>query len=465
MNMNKLMVFTGIISAVILVMTVVYRLVNLLPPDGASPDARAMAVLNDASCATCHRKNGTLPFYAGFPVLGDRLKNEAKKGILYFDMGETIEKIGKGEAVDEVALAKIEMATTVTAAMPPTAYHLVHWGSSVTPAKQQILKEWIKCHREKFYPNPLAADAFRYEPVRPLPSPVSPDKRKALLGERLFHDPRLSSDNTLSCSSCHNLQSGGVDNKQYPEGVGKILGRVNTPTVYNASFNRLQGWDGRVAGLKSQTAGQLLGPYEMANGSFDNIIKKLLKDKELKRSFEKLYPEGVAEASVVDAIAAFEKTLITPDCRFDDYLKGEEHVLSEYEIRGYELFKSNKCATCHAGVILGGQSCEIMGLHKNYFDDRNWDITADDLGRFKQTADEYDRYRFKVPGLRNAALTKPYFHDGSRQTLYDAVDMMGKYQSGRTLRDEDIRMIVAFLETLTGLPQTVGEKTDSGAPR
>jgi cytochrome c peroxidase len=334
--------------------------------------------------------------------------------------------------------------------MPPVRYHLIRWGSSITPAKQKILAEWIKSHRKEFYPNLPAAEIFRYEPVRPLPPSVPVNKKKAALGKKLFYDTRLSSDNTLSCSSCHNLQTGGVDNKQYPEGIRSILGKVNTPTVYNACFNHSQCWDGHAADLKSQITDHMLNPYEMANKSFDNVIKKLLKDKDIKNMFEKLYKEGITGASIIDAIEEFEKTLITPDCRFDKYLKGEEHILNTSEIRGYELFKSNKCTTCHAGIILGGQSCEIMGLYEDYFNDRGWDMTEEDQGRFKQTADEYDRYRFKVPGLRNVALTKPYFHDGSRQTLHEAVKIMGIYQSGHTIKDEDVNAIISFLETLTG---------------
>jgi cytochrome c peroxidase len=450
MNMNKLMVFTGIVLAIILVMTMIYHLVNIQPPDGTSKDAQAIAILNDASCSVCHQKNSTLPFYAGLPVFGNMIKNEAKKGILYFDIKETTEKIGKREAINEIILAKIEMATTIKGTMPPVTYNLIHWGSFITPTKQKILKQWIQNHRQEFYPNPLAADIFKYEPVRPLPSSIPVNKKKASLGKKLFHDTRLSSDNTLSCSSCHHLQTGGADNKQYPEGIRKILGKVNTPTVYNACFNHRQYWDGRTADLKSQATEHMLNPYEMANQSFDNTLKKLLKDKELKNAFEKLYKEGITEMSIIDAIEEFEKTLITPDCRFDKYLKGEEYILNKSEIRGYELFKSNKCATCHTGVILGGQSCEIMGLYEDYFNDRGWDMIEEDQGQFKQTANEYDRHRFKVPGLRNVALTKPYFHDGSQQTLHDAIKIMGIYQCGHTINDEDIHAIVSFLETLTG---------------
>jgi cytochrome c peroxidase len=456
MDMRKFMVFAGIIMAITLVMTVLYRLVNIIPPDGPSKDTQVIAIFNDASCLLCHAKNTQFPFYADFPVTGNFIRNKAAKGCLAFDMSESFDRISRGEAVSEVALAKIEMATVIRKDMPPAGYYCIHWGSSVTPAKQRILKDRIKYYRETFYPNPLAADTFKNEPVRPLPSSIPVDEGKAALGEKLFHDTRLSLHNAISCSSCHNLNSGGADNKQYPQGINRILGNINTPTVLNACFNHSQFRDGRASDLKAHAAEHLLDPLTMAAESFDDIVKKLLQDRDMKNAFDKLYKNGITEASVIDAIEAFEKTLITPDCRFDKYLKGEISILNASEIRGYDLFKSNKCATCHAGILLGGVSEEKMGVRKDYFADREWEITNEDLGRFRQTKDERDRYRFKVPGLRNVALTKPYFHDGSRQTLYDAVKIMGVYQSGHAIKDNDIKAIVSFLETLTG--ELTGEK-------
>jgi cytochrome c peroxidase len=450
MDMKKFMVFTGIVTAIILVMAVIYRLVNILPPDGTSKDTQAIAIFNDASCLLCHTKQPKLPFYADFFIVGNTIKNKAAKGYIIFDISESLDRINRREAVNEVDLAKIEMATVIRGNMPPASYYAIHWGASVTPAKQKILKEWITSHREKFYPNPLAADTFRNEPIRPLPSSIPVNEKKAALGKKLFYDTRLSLNNSISCASCHNLSMGGADNKQYPEGVNKILGNINTPTVFNVGFGRSQFRDGHAPDLKTHTAEHLLDPLTMASESFDDIIKKLLQDEEIKNGFNILYKTGITESSIIDAIEAFEKTLITPDCRFDKYLKGETSVLNEAEIRGYDLFKSNKCATCHAGILLGGLSDEKMGVHKNYFDDRRWEITNEDLGRFRHTNNEHDRYRFKIPGLRNVALTQPYFHDGSRQTLHDAIKIMGTYQSGRSIKDVDIKDIASFLETLSG---------------
>ena len=434
MNMRSLMIFTGILTAILLVSVAIYRLVNIVPPGDLSIDAQATAILGDASCRRCHQREGS------------RLPS----GYLYFDMDDSIEKIARGETVNETVLAKIEQAVVVRRNMPPAGYYLLSWGASVTPAKRKILREWIDGYRERRFPNPLAAKRFRNEPVRPLPPSVPVNERKAALGKKLFHDARLSQNNALSCASCHRLDGGGADSRQLPEGVGKILGRVNTPTVFNAFFNAVQFRDGRAPDLKVHVAEHLLDPLAMAAGSFDNIVGKLSPDSDLKRDFDLLYHDGITGAAVIDALEAFEKTLITPNCRFDSYLKGKSAVLSRTEIRGYGLFKSNSCATCHAGVLLGGLSCERMGIYRDYWKDRGWEITSGDWGRFNHTADEADRYRFKVPGLRNVALTKPYFHDGSCQTLSDAVKAMAVYQSGRPITDRDAAAIAAFLETLTG---------------
>ena len=192
----------------------------------------------------------------------------------------------------------------------------------------------------------------------------------------------------------------------------------------------------------------------MGSASFDEIAARLAADKEFAARFNAVYPEGLNEATITDAIAEFEKTLITPNSAFDRYLKGEQNALTEQEVRGYALFKENKCATCHAGVNMGGLSYELMGQRANYFADREMNVksglTDADNGRWAQTGIERDRYRFKTPTLRNIALTWPYYHDGSVKTLNEAVDMMAKYQVGTQLKADETADIVAFLETLTG---------------
>ena len=239
-----------------------------------------------------------------------------------------------------------------------------------------------------------------------------------------------------------------MDNKQYSEGVGGQLGGVNAPTVYNAVYNFVQFWDGRAATLALQAAGPPLNPVEMGCESFDQIIAKLSKDRALTRAFKAVYPDGWSEANITDAIAQFEHTLITPNSRFDRYLKGDAEAITAEELEGYNLFKKYNCATCHVGPILGGQSYELMGQYADYFAARGTELTVEDNGRFKETSIERDRHRFKVPGLRNVALTAPYFHDGPAPELKEAVCKMGTYQVGVELEDEVEDKIVAFLKAI-----------------
>ena len=288
------------------------------------------------------------------------------------------------------------------------------------------------------------------EPVRPIASAVSADPDKVALGFALFHDTRLSVDNTVSCASCHALETAGVDNHQYSHGVDDQLGGVNAPTVYNAVYNFVQFWDGRAKTLADQAAGPPLNPVEMASPSFDAIIAKLKADKKFAKEFEKVYPDGLTEANITDAIEEFERTLITPNSKFDKWLFGDDSAITAEELAGYELFKTYDCATCHVGPNLGGQSYELMGLRKHYFADRGLELTVEDNGRFKETQQERDRHRFKVPGLRNVEHTWPYYHDGTRHTLEEAVRDMAIYQSGVELTDAETAQITSFLKTLTG---------------
>ena len=300
------------------------------------------------------------------------------------------------------------------------------------------------------YTDITVAPEFANEPIRPIADSIAVDVRKVVLGNLLYHDTRLSADNTVSCASCHGLDTGGVDNKQYSEGVGGQFGGVNAPTVYNAAYNFVQFWDGRAGTLAEQAAGPPLNPVEMACESFDQIIDKLAEDKDFVSAFNEVYADGLSEKNITDAIQEFEKTLLTPNSRFDRYLKGQKDAITENEIAGYELFKKYDCATCHVGEILGGTSYELIGVQHDYFADRQAEMTEEDNGRFKQTQIERDRHRFKVPGLRNIELTAPYFHDGSMATMDDAVRAMAKYQLGIDLPQQEVDKIVAFLRTLTG---------------
>ena len=429
-------------------MTVVYRAVNRVPSSELPVNEQVYEIFTDGGCLSCHSADPVLPFYAKLPVIGKVIKADIDSGYRAFDMTKFMEDLKTDAEVNQVDLAKVEKVV-LDDRMPMAKYYLIHWGSSLTPQKRDIVLNWASEARARLYNDGLVGDRAN-EPVRPIDQVLEYDAAKAALGFALFHDTRLSVDNTVSCASCHALETAGVDNNQYSHGVDNQLGGVNAPTVFNAVYNFVQFWDGRAKTLADQAAGPPLNPVEMASESFDQIIGKLKADKKFVREFNAVYPDGLTAENLTDAIEQFERTLVTPNSAFDKWLRGDDEALTVDELDGYELFKKYDCATCHVGPNLGGQSYELMGLRRHYFAERGLELTHEDNGRFKETQLERDRHRFKVPGLRNVEHTWPYYHDGTRETLEEAVRDMGLYQSGVELSAQETDKITAFLKTLTG---------------
>jgi len=289
----------------------------------------------------------------------------------------------------------------------------------------------------------------------PIPSYIEVDSAMVALGEKMFNDGRLSLDGSITCATCHVLEEGGADHhdERVSEGIYGLKGEVNSPTIFNSVFNIRQFWNGRAADLREQAEGPLTNPVEMGDQTLEQICGRLSKDKALVKEFERIFPgQGLTGFTLTSAIAEYEKTLITPDSRFDLYLKGDAGALTPEEIKGFKVFKKNACATCHKGVALGGQSFETLGIYGDYFADRTPDIAynEDDEGLKGFTGLESDLHKFKVPLLSNIALTAPYFHDGQYQTLEEAVRAMAKYELGKELSDRDVASIVTFMKTLTG---------------
>ena len=438
---------------VIVALAITYRAVNKAPSADLPANEQLTQVLTDGGCMDCHSATPELPFYADWPVAKSLIGKHVKDGYNVFDVQPFMEALQNGEAPNEVDLAKVEQILS-NESMPMAQYYLAHWGASITDAKRDRGLAAVKEIRAKFHPNTLAAAEFANEAVRPVPDSVVYDAGKAKLGKVLYHDTRLSADGTVSCATCHGLNTGGVDNKRYSEGIGKQLGGVNAPTVYNACFNFVQFWDGRAGTLAEQAGGPPLNPVEMGCKSFDEIVARLSEDKAFVDSFTVVYPEGLSQATITDAIAEFEKTLVTPNSAFDRYLKGDKQALTAEQVEGYDLFKKYDCATCHAGVNMGGLTYELMGQRDNYFEDRELTLksglTDGDNGRYAQTKVERDRYRFKTPTLRNVALTWPYYHDGSVQTLNEAITKMAKFQVGHEMKPEEAQKVESFLQALTG---------------
>ena len=286
------------------------------------------------------------------------------------------------------------------------------------------------------------------EPIIPLPQYISVDQKKAKLGKSLFFDPIISRDGTISCSRCHDLFNGGSDNRKFSIGIEGKIGNINSPTVLNAVFNFRQFWDARAKNLKEQVLFPIQNPIEMGN-TIENLIKEL-KHSHYEKMFQEIYHDGVTENNIADAIAEFEKTLITPNSPFDRYLRGDKNAISEKQKEGYSLFKQKGCIACHHGKNVGGNLYNKFGIIIP--------IKDNNLGRYNVTKKEEDKYFFKVPSLRNVAKTSPYFHNGSIKSLKDAVYLMAKHQLGRPMSDDEAEKIVAFLNSLSGeLPKSLTE--------
>lgn len=282
------------------------------------------------------------------------------------------------------------------------------------------------------------------EPISPVKIPNDINQKKMELGKKLFFDPRLSKSGFISCNSCHNLSMGGTDNIQTSIGHNWQQGPINSPTVLNASMNVAQFWDGRAADLKEQAAGPIANPGEMAF-THTLAVDVLQSIPQYVSEFNAIYKKKSIDIDqVTDAIAEFEKTLVTPNSRFDQWLEGDEQALSKQELTGYKLFKTKGCIGCHNGPAVGGNSFQKMGLVKAY-------ATSNPAEGLKSVTGKHsDQYKFKVPTLRNIELTYPYFHDGAADTLSEAVDVMARIQLGINLTKNENENLVAFLKTLTG---------------
>lgn len=282
------------------------------------------------------------------------------------------------------------------------------------------------------------------EPILPiLPAKIA-DPAKVELGKQLFFDPRLSKSGFISCNSCHNLSMGGSDNLPTSVGHNWQEGPINSPTVLNSSMNLAQFWDGRAADLKEQAAGPIANPAEMAF-THTLAVDVLRSIPQYRASFKQIYKtDKISIDHVTDAIAAFEETLVTPHSRFDRWLLGDQEALTKTELEGYQLFKDVGCVACHYGAAVGGSSFQKMGIVEPYQTKNPAEGVAAVTGK------DADRFKFKVPTLRNVELTYPYFHDGAYWKLEEAVDVMARLQLGRKLSDAEINKMTAFLKTLTG---------------
>lgn len=463
----------GISAAGVTILTAGVFSAILLPADSheplpvpASPQAAAkmaQAVMK-SKCADCHSATPAFNGLLNLLSLG-QMKRDIEGAQRAFVMTE--DTTLRAPSVDFLKMNHV----LSTRSMPPALYTAVHPGTALTLQDVAIM-------RHHYHFDKVMAQTFR--PIRPVGMspeeftaklwnlPKHSDKpndteaakawAKVYLGHRLFFDTRLSTTNKVSCASCHDLTKGGTDNLPKSEGVpgpdGKPqLGGVNAPTVYNAEGNIRQFWDGRAADLQEQAGGPPLNPVEMGYShpsDWDKIAEKLGKDMEYRILFPLVYGDkGITAETITDAIAAFERTLVTPDSAFDRYLSGDTKAMTKQQINGMNAFVQYGCATCHSGATLGGQSFEYINTHTPLrAHAKGYQEGAFGLRDF--TKKEQHKDMFRVPNLRNIALTAPYFHTGTVNKLEDAVRIMFESETRKTPTNALIEDVTAFLQAQTG---------------
>jgi len=285
------------------------------------------------------------------------------------------------------------------------------------------------------------------EPIRPLLAPSQLNADKVQLGKSLFHDKSLSADNSLSCASCHDIGNGGDDGRVRSFGIKNQVGTINSPTVINSVFNSNYFWDGRSSSLADQVAGPIHNPLEMGS-NWNEVIAKLKGNPERVKGFKHVYGTTINASNIADAIAEYERALVSTGSLFDLFLEGQSDAITDGAKRGYAIFKEVGCISCHQGQNIGSNAFQQFGVMGDYFAERG-SITTEDYGRFNVTGREIDRHYFKVPTLRNVEITSPYFHDGNATNLDDAVRIMARYQLGFELSNDEVNVIVEFLVSLT----------------
>ncbi len=415
--------------------------------DGATAARNAEVILN-SKCAACHGPKAKVNSWVNIASLG-QMRRDIEGAQRAFQLKPAI--LLRSGNVDYLKMDKV----LSTRRMPPALYSTVHFGSRLTPEDVEILR----CRYKE-----AGAAARAFAPIQP--APVTADilgDLRIKLGHKLYVDTRLSTTNEIACASCHDLTKGGTDNKPKSEGVpgadGKPqLGGVNAPTVYNAAGNIRQFWDGRAADLKEQAGGPPLNPVEMGYATpedWEKIAAKLRKDPEMVAYFAAVYGKaGITGDTITDAIAAFERTLVTPGSAFDRFLLGDKDALTEQQKAGMEDFVRFGCATCHSGPTLGGISFEYISTHAPFADYMPADYAegAHGLADFTKKGEHTDMFR--VPNLRNVALTAPYFHTGAVDSLKEAVRIMFATQVGGSAgaqpSEGTLDNVTSFLEAQTG---------------
>lgn len=312
-------------------------------------------------------------------------------------------------------------------------------GTEPGSQRENVALEALRSHQ----PEPMRNEPIA--PVAPPPDPSAAERALASLGAELFESPILSEDGQVSCRSCHDPAHGFADGVAQSMPAGRRPLAMNTPTLLNVGLLQVFNWNGRHASLGEHLDGLIQNPLVHAT-TWASLARRLRDDERWSARFARVFPGGLDESSARSALLAYERSLVAPGAPFDRWLAGAADGISSEALRGYGLFKSHGCVSCHQGMLVGGNLFQRLGVIRPYY---TGSLKEGDLGRFEVTGRDEDRFVFRVPSLRNIAVTAPYLHDGSLATLESVVRVMATYQLGRPLAREQVSSIVAFLETLT----------------
>ena len=316
-----------------------------------------------------------------------------------------------------------------------------------------VLALGVGCSEPEFVPAErrlTPAPVVETSAVVPLPREAPAlDPLRVALGRELFSDPILSPDDAVSCATCHDLTRGGADGLRRSRAPSRPEGPINVPGIFNLAWASRFSWSGRFSTLDEMMDVAMTAPAAMAS-TWEGSVERLSQSSRYRARFGEAYGGAPSERFLRDALASYLYSLTTPDAPFDRWLRGDESAISEEAVEGYRQFRDLGCSSCHQGVLIGGNMFQRFGVLRDYFEDRR-EVTRADLGLYVGTQRDEDRHVFRVPSLRNVALTAPYFHDGSAASLEEAVTTMARFRLGRILRPTQIASLVAFLRTLSGV--------------
>lgn len=413
-------------------------------------DLSTVKTIISKGCRKCHSPITRKAINNNYPLLHDVVGREITTGIKSFQIEPLIVSVTNNSPLPNSYLNRLE-SVIIDGSMPPLTFEVLHPSSIITAKEKTQLLNWINSKKQQNRNGYFLRQDVKNDGLLPNleNKPLSSDKVK--LGSLLFNDKQLSKNSTFACSSCHDTQYGNITLKTDYLGQDVDRSTINSPTVFNSVFKHYTFWNITERKARHALEAYAFSPYSRGNSSIKNVEKKISKNSRLSGLFRTVYEGNITTDNIYNSILQFDCSVRKKVSRFDRFLTSDKTALTPEEKEGYQLFKKYKCHTCHAGSRIGEETAEVMGLKKEYFHNRDKEISQVDLGLYTVTGKEYDKYRFKVPSLRNIELTAPYFHDGNVKTLEQAVYEMAEYQVGVSLSHKEVQAITYYLKSLTNI--------------